>query len=88
MLWWYIIQSVNEGCYPMENDWSETLQNNNIICIFTQEIKLFQLNKYDQRVVFYCLFFRVQSIRIQVSRTQPGGFLEQDTSQTINKDAR
>ena len=41
-----------------------------------------------KRVVFYCLFFRVQSIRIQVSRTQPGGFLEQDTSQTINKDAR
>ena len=31
----------------MENDWSGTLQNNNIICIFTQKIKLFQLNKYD-----------------------------------------
>ena len=47
MLWWHIIQSVIEGCYPMENDWSGTLQNNNIICIFTQKIKLFQLNKYD-----------------------------------------
>ena len=32
----------------MENDWSGNLQNNNIICIFTQKIKLFQLNKYDQ----------------------------------------
>ena len=42
------MQLVIEGCYPMENDWSGTLQNNNIICIFKQKIKLFQLNKYDQ----------------------------------------
>ena len=48
----------------MENDWSGTLQNNNIICIFTQKIKLFQLNKYDHSML--CML--MQSIQTRRQR--------------------
>ena len=60
----------------MENDWSGTLQNNNIICIFTQKIKLFQLNKYDQFVdgTFYTSLHLLQDAYMSEETTQKRRF--------------
>ena len=42
------------GPIPQRMIGQELFQNNNLICIFTQKIKLFWLKKYDQGFSVHC----------------------------------